>query len=81
MGGCHMQERLLLHSPMPNPMVVMMTSPHMCGQTTAATQKQFCSNEGFSDRKLFAAYENVDMRSPNAVRNFAYPVQKHFQTT
>ena len=70
----------MLHSPLPNPLIVMLASPHMCAQTTAATQKQFCSNEGFSDKKMFAAYDQPDMRSPNAVRNFAYPIQKHFQS-
>jgi hypothetical protein len=77
-----MQDRLLLNSPMPNPLIIMMTSPHMCGQTTATTYKQFCSGEGFSDRKFFHAFELVgNNRSPHAVRNFAYPemVQKHFQ--
>jgi hypothetical protein len=77
-----MQERVLLQSPMPNPMIIMLHSPHMCGQTTAATQKQFCNAEGLSDRKAFAIYEQQDSRSPNAVRNFMYPeaVQKHFQS-
>jgi len=77
-----MQDRLLLNSPMPNPLIIMMTSPHMCGQTTAATHKQFCSGEGFSDKKMFAAFEQMENRSPHAVRNFAYPemVQKHFQS-
>lgn len=52
-----MPNRLLLNSPMPNPLIIMMNSPHLCAQTTAATQKQFCSNDGFSDKKLFTAYE------------------------
>lgn len=77
-----MQERVLLQSPMPNPMIIMLHSPHMCGQTTAATQKQFGNTDGLSDRKTFAVYEQQDSRSPNAVRNFMYPeaVQKHFQS-
>ena len=71
-----------MQSPMSNPMIIMMQSPHVCGQTTATTQKQFCNNEGLSDRKFVMLNELQDSKSPNAVRNFLYPeaiIQKHFQ--
>lgn len=65
------QDRVL-NSPMPNPMLMMVTSPALGAQTTAATSKQVCSHEGFSDRKMFnsMACGFDDSRSPNAVRNF-----------